>query len=311
MQTLADCGEDRVVAALLARLPASVRGGDEVIAGAGDDCAVVRPPADAGAVELLKTDCVIEGVHYTPDTLPERVGWKALCRPLSDIAAMGGQPRHALITLALSGSATLAYAQAIYTGLGRAAERFGVRIIGGETARAPAAAFISVALTGTASLARVISRSGGKPGHLVYVTGRLGGSFASGKHLDFMPRLPEAQWLVAGFPVSAMMDLSDGRGRVLPRLAAASGTGYAVDTDTLPLTPGCSVAQALDDGEDYELLFTIEPQSGEALERSWRERWPELELTRIGRLAPPTLQTGLPPGAGFDHFARATSAGTA
>ena len=302
-QTLAEYGEDRLVAALLACLPASVRAADDIIAGAGDDCAVVRPDVGGGKLEVLKTDCVIEGVHYTPDTLPERVGWKALCRPLSDIAAMGGAPRHALITLALPGSATVAYAEGIYTGLGRAAERCGVRIVGGETARIPAGAFISATVTGVVGPERFVARSGGKPGHLVYVTGRLGGSFASGKHLDFIPRLPEAQWLAAQFPVSAMMDLSDGLGRDLPRLAAASGTGYIVDAGRLPLTLGCSVAQALGDGEDYELLFTLEPRRGEALEESWRARWPELELTRIGTLASRSLRKGLEGSLGFDHFA--------
>ena len=302
MPTLADYGEDRLVAALLACLPARVRAGGEVITGAGDDCAVVRFPGD-GPLQLLKTDCVIEGVHYPPDALPERVGWKALCRPLSDIAAMGGRPLHALITLALPGSATLAYARGIYTGLGRAAERFGVRIVGGETARSPTVAFISVALTGTVDPKHTAARSGGKPGHLVYVTGRLGGSFASGKHFDFVPRLQEAQWLAARFPVSAMMDLSDGLARDLPRLAVASGTGYQVDVEKLPVTPGCGIAQALGDGEDYELLFTVEPNAGEVLEQEWRERWPELELTRIGELSPPTLRAGLEAGRGFDHFA--------
>ena len=304
MPTLADYGEDRLVAALLACLPASVRGGEEVITGAGDDCAVVRLPRDAGSLQLLKTDCVIEGVHYTPDTSPDRIGWKALCRPLSDIAAMGGHPLHALVTLALPGSATLEYARAIYTGLGRAAERFGVRIVGGETARSPAMAFISVAITGKANPEGPVVRSRGRPGHFIYVTGRLGGSLASGKHLDFVPRLPEAQWLVSRFPVSAMMDLSDGLGRDLPRLAAASGTGYALAVEKLPVTPGCSVAQALGDGEDYELLLTVEPPVGPLLERDWRERWPALELTRIGELAPPSHRSGLEAGAGFDHFAR-------
>ena len=302
MPNLADYGEDRLVAALLACLPASVRGGGEVIAGAGDDCAVVRFPDD-GSLQLLKTDGGIDGAHYPPDAPPERVGWNALGRPLSDIAAMGGRPRHALITLALPGSATLAYARGIYTGLGRAAERFGVRIVGGETARSPAVAFISVALTGVVGPTHTVIRSGGKPGHLVYVTGRLGGSFASGKHLDFVPRLQEARWLVARFPVSAMMDLSDGLSRDLPRLAAASGTGYQVDVKKLPVTPGCGIAQALGDGEDYELLFNVEPPVGAPLEREWRERWPELELTRLGELASPALQAGLEAGTGFDHFA--------
>ena len=196
---------------------------------------------------------------------------------------MGGRPCHALVTLALPGSATLAYAEGIYAGLGRAAERFGVKIVGGETARSPAGAFISVTVTGAIGPAGTLTRSGGKPDPRIYVT--------------------EGQWLVSRFPVSAMMDLSDGLGRDLPRLAAASGTGYVVDTAQLPLTPGRSVAQALGDGEDYELLFTMEPRHGQALEERWRARWPELELTRIGTLASRSIRRGLEDGAGFDHFA--------
>lgn len=303
METLADIGEDRLISALLDRLPPGVRAGDDIIAAAGDDCAVLRVPGAVVPWQLCKTDCVIEGVHYLPETAPGRVGWKALCRPLSDFAAMGGVPSHALITLALPPRTTVGYACALYTGLGRAAERFGVRIVGGETARSPAAAFLSVALIGAVDPAKLVLRSGGQPGDSLYVTGRLGGSYASGKHLDFIPRLEEAQWLVSLFRPRAMMDLSDGLARDLPRMAAACGTGWAVNSSRLPLSAGCDVAQAIGDGEDYELLFTLDPLLGRALEEAWRTRWPTLDLTRIGALASPTDRTGLEAAIGFEHFA--------
>ncbi len=303
MPELAGYGEDRLVAALLARLPAGVRAGPDVIAGAGDDCAVIAPAVEHGRLQLLKTDCVIEGVHYTAESPPEKVGWKALCRPLSDIAAMGGQPLCALVTLALPGTATVDYAKAVYDGLGAAAERFGVRIVGGETARSPSMGFVSVALTGEVDPGQMATRSGGQPGDLLYVTGTLGGSYASGKHFDFIPRLEEARWLVTHFPVSAMMDLSDGLGRDLRRLARTSKTGYTVVPAQLPCTAGCGIAEALDDGEDYELLFALPASSCEALESRWSEIWPGLKLSCIGCLSAEGQTGGIPPEAGYDHFA--------
>ena len=303
MPDLGGYGEDRLVSALLERLPIKVREGTEVVVGAGDDCAAIKSDGDPARLQLLKTDCVIEGVHYTADTPPEKVGWKALCRPLSDIAAMGGWPLHALVTLALPGTASLEYASGIYDGLGTAAERFGLRIVGGETARSPAMGFLSVVLTGAVDANKLTSRAGGRVSDRIYVTGRLGGSFSSGRHLEFIPRLEEARWLVGHFPVSAMMDLSDGLNRDLVRLAAASGTGYAVDRSTLPLNTGSSIEQALIDGEDYELLFTVPNAVSRALEDDWQEAWPNLKLTWIGELSEPGHCNGLMPGAGFDHFA--------
>ena len=220
---VAGCGEDRLVAALVAQLPAAGRG---VVAGAGDDdCAVVRS-AGAKRWQLLKTDCVIEGVHFAPDTPPDLIGWKALCRPLSDLAATGGKPAYALVTLALPADATVDFATGIYAGLARAAREYGVEIVGGETARSPGECFLSVCVTGTVHKGKAVTRGGGRVGDRLFVTGRLGGSFTSGRHLQFQPRLAEARWLVSRFSVRAMMDLSDGLAADLPRLAAASGDGF-------------------------------------------------------------------------------------
>jgi len=114
----------------------------------------------------------------------------------------------------------------------------------------------------------------------------LGRSFATGKHLDFMPRMDEARWLSRQWPVTAMMDLSDGIARDLPRLAARSGIGFHLEDSALPLTPGATVAEALGDGEDYELLFTLERDPDERELLAWTVSFPGLALTRIGTMVP-------------------------
>ena len=307
---LSDLGENRVVADLTRAL---VLGAD-VRVGAGDDCAVIGRPRDAHW-QLLKTDAVIEGVHFLPEENPRRIGWKALGRAISDIAAMGGQPQHALITIAAPPATDFARLSGLYAGLRKSARRFAVSIVGGETARSPGPLFISVALTGTVERTRCILRSGGRPGDALYVTGRLGGSLA-GRHLDFTPRLTEARWLTANFQLHAMMDLSDGLAADLPRLAAASRSGFTLDESSIPKTKGCTVVQALTDGEDYELLFALSPRTAAALEPAWKQRFPRLALTRIGTLtvaqhsivptAPPTSRKAsnlnTQPPLGHDHF---------
>jgi thiamine-monophosphate kinase len=174
-----------------------------------------------------------------------------------------------------------------------------VEIVGGETARSPGGAFLSVALTGWVERGRCVLRSGGKAGDALYVTGRLGGSLA-GKHFDFTPRLAEARWLTEHFRLHAMMDLSDGLGSDLPRLARASGCGFALGD--LPLSPGCSRENALADGEDYELLFALSPRHAARLELTWP--FPKLPLTRIGALTPPGKpgQNAAPLPHGYAHF---------
>ncbi len=275
---IASLGEDAVVAALTRGLPL----GENVRLGAGDDCAVIGGVRDR-MWQLLKTDCVVEGVHFLATEKPARVGWKALCRAVSDIAAMGGKPRHALITIAVARDVKMAWLRGIYAGLRKAAKRFGVGIVGGETSRSPGPAFISVALTGVVERTRCVTRGGGKAGDVLFVTGRLGGSLA-GKHLDFVPRLAEARWLTGNFRIRAMMDLSDGLAADLPRLARASRCGFGISEESIPRNRGCTVAQALGDGEDFELLLAVRPADAAALESKWRAKFPRLPLTQIGTL---------------------------
>jgi thiamine-monophosphate kinase len=136
-------GEDAVVEALVRGLPSA----RDVVRGPGDDCAVIGNPR--GKIwRLLKTDCVIEGIHFTPTENAEKIGWKALARAVSDIGAMGGRPLHALVTLAISPEEDLKRAMGVYAGLRRCAEKYGVAIVGGETARSPGPMFIAVMLCG-------------------------------------------------------------------------------------------------------------------------------------------------------------------
>ena len=294
---LSALGEDAVVATLTRALPC----GRDVRIGAGDDCAVTGGPRDTWW-RLLKADAVVEGVHFLRDEKPERVGWKALCRAISDIAAMGGIPEHALITLAVCPETKLAWVRGLYAGLKKAARRFVVSIVGGETSRSPGPTFISVALAGRVERTRCITRSGGRVGDAVYVTGRLGGSLA-GKHLDFTPRLAEARWLVEHFKVRAMMDVSDGLAADLPRLARASKCSYTLDPERIPRSRCCTIEQALGDGEDFELLFTIAPRDCAKLETAWKKKFPKLPLTRIGALIRNSSSVIRHSTHGHDHFA--------
>ena len=228
---LAELGEDRLLAQLLPKLPRN----SSVVLGAGDDCAVVRTPR-RDTFQLLKTDCIVEGIHFTRPSPPASVGWKAMARPLSDFAAMSGVPQFALVTLIVPAGRTLDWVKKIYRGLEKAARAFGVAIVGGETSNIKGPAVISVSLSGFVEKGRWVGRGGGKAKDELFVTGRLGGSLR-GRHLKFMPRIEEARWLTKHFSIHAMMDLSDGLGADLPRLARASGVGFEVDEAALPRNP--------------------------------------------------------------------------
>ncbi len=293
-------GEDEIVSRLRRLLPRPSR---SVHAGIGDDCAAVPGPR-RGILALLKTDCVVEGRHFLPSDPADRVGWKAACRAVSDIAACGGSPRFALVTCVLPRARTGRWVDGLYRGLRRAARMHGFEVVGGELARTDGPAVISVAMTGEVPRKDFVPRDGGRAGDVLYVTGVLGGSLASGWHLRFAPRATEGRWLAANFRPRAMMDLSDGLAADLPRLAARSGTGFVVDPFRVPRRRGASVRQALGEGEDFELLFAVAPSRAPRLEAAWKKRFPRVRLTRIGSLAPPGTERGLESGSGFDHFAR-------
>jgi thiamine-monophosphate kinase len=275
---LRESGEDGLLEQILPKLRVT----NSVVLGAGDDCAVVGSPG-ANKFQLLKTDCIVEGIHFTTATAPASIGWKAMARPLSDFAAMSGVPQFALITIVLPADKTLAWVKQIYRGLDKAARTFDLAIVGGETSNIKGPAVISVSLTGFVEKRRWVARSGGKVNDELFVTGRLGGSLG-GRHLKLMPRIKESRWLTEHFSIHAMMDLSDGLGADLPRLARASGVGFQVNEAALPLNRGCTIRDAISDGEDYELLFAISPANAHSLTSGWQKKFPKLPLTRIGKL---------------------------
>ena len=285
---------------LIARLTADLPTSPAVVVGAGDDCAVL----DLGLPDrwlLFKTDAVVEGVHFEATARPEQIGHKALARCLSDIAAMAGEPSTALITLALPLAFDVARIEGVYAGLNALARRHGVAIVGGETTTNPDRLLISVALLGFVGKGRALLRRGAQPDDALFVTGELGGSLA-GKHLEFEPRLAEARWLADGFPVHAMIDLSDGLAGDLRHLLAAGHVGAELEAGAIPISraarhrarehPGARppLAAALAEGEDFELLFALPKGQAVPLLDAWKARFPGLRLTCIGRV---TSEPGL------------------
>lgn len=297
MEILRNIGED----ALVARLTRELGRGPGTLVGPGDDCAVVDV-GDASRYQLLKTDCMVERVHYEPGAPAAQVGWKAIARVVSDFAAMGGRPAKLLVTLCVQGGREVAYVEELYRGMRECAGQFGAEICGGETSSVPegSSAVISVSGTGWVEKKNLATRGGGEPGDVVLVTGTLGGSI-KGKHLSFIPRVREAGWLVRHGGVRALMDLSDGLGKDLPRLARLSGCGYRIDESRLPCSDGSDVAGALGDGEDYELLVVTPPAGLERLLEQWRGAFPGLPLTAVGELTEGTAETAAEDG--WEHFA--------
>lgn len=275
---LREVGEDRLLEQLLSRL----RPGRGVVLGAGDDCALVDS-GKRGSLDVLKTDCLVEGIHFAKSTRPELVGWKAMARPLSDFAAMSAVPQFALVTLVAPPEREVRWVTKLYRGIEKAARAFDVAIVGGETSATEGPAVISISVTGFVEKDRWVGRGGGKAGDELFVTGKLGGSLG-GRHLRFVSRIAESRWLTANFKVHAMMDLSDGLGADLPRLARASRVGFEVDENRLPRNRGCSISEAISDGEDYELLFAIASKDSPRLLKRWGKKFPHVDLTRIGRL---------------------------
>jgi thiamine-monophosphate kinase len=276
MKTIRQLGEFGLIRTLARQLPAR-----RARVGVGDDCAVL-PAGDPQRYLLFACDPVVEGVHYRPQTPAYRVGWKAVGRNLSDIAAMGGQPRWAVVSLGLRPDTSVRYVQGLYRGLRAAAQRFDCEIVGGDTTHVRHEQFLVVAILGDVGRDRLATRAGAKPGDVVFVTGTLGGSL-KGKHLTFTPRLAEARWLVQHCRVHSMIDVSDGLASDLQRLVEANRArvGFEIDADAVPTTT--NLPAALRDGEDFELLFTVAAREAQRLP----QRWPfATRLTAIGRVVP-------------------------
>ncbi len=230
--------------------------------GIGDDTAVL--PLSAAQDLLLTTDMSVEGTHFTKETLPQLIGRKALARNLSDIAAMGGTPTYAVVSLGLPKNTSTLYVKKIYQGINRLAKEFDVSIVGGDTVKSPQLV-INIALMGTVAKNKAVLRRGAKPGDGIFVTGALGGSLNSGRHLTFTPRVPEAQFLVKNFYPTAMIDISDGLAGDLGHILDESRVGAILEQDKISLHRGCDLKSGLYDGEDFELLFTLSPKDSQKL----------------------------------------------
>ncbi len=294
MKTLADIGED----ALVRLLTRTLKTDNDVLLGPGDDCAVVRMPRGAQSL-VLKTDTIVEGVHFTAETPAKWIGRKAMARVLSDFAAMAAIPRHALVTLIAPPTTWVKRVQAIYQGLSKLADEFEVRVVGGETSRGDQLS-LTVSLSGFVPARRWITRSAARAGDVLYVTGRLGGSIR-GRHLRFQPLVKESLIIAEKLKPTAMMDLSDGLAKDLPRLAAASGVGWHLLLDQIPITAGCSLPQALHDGEDYHLLFATAPTLKKQALMECQALCPGLRFHAIGKLTEGE-KSGLLERGGWDHF---------
>ena len=279
---------------LITRLTRSLPTNDSVVIGAGDDCAVLEC-GDPTRQLLFKTDAVVEGIHFTNETPPEKIGRKALARCLSDIAAMAGTPSAALVTIALPKKFSPEFVETIYAGMNTLAAQHGVAMVGGETTTNPERVLISISLTGFVPRGKAVLRSGANVGDAIFVTGELGGSLA-GKHLDFEPRLKEARWLAENFPIHSLMDVSDGLAGDLPHILRASGVGAELLKSAVPISRTAkenskrgdaakpAFVAALTDGEDFELLFTVASKKAVPVLDAWKKKFPDVKLSCIGRI---------------------------
>jgi thiamine-monophosphate kinase len=285
---------------LIAQLTKALPSNGSVVEGPGDDCAVLdigRPDVWA----LLKTDAVVAGVHFGVEARAEQVGHKALGRCLSDIAAMGGTATAAVVTLGLPKDFDPEFVKGIYAGMCGLAQRHGVAIVGGETTTNPERLWVSVAVLGQALRERCVLRSGAKAGDALFVTGELGGSLGE-RHLTFEPRLAEGQWLAAEGLAHAMIDISDGLAGDLRHILQRSGVGAEILARAIPISRAAKLQAksesaakppllaALTDGEDFELLFAAASRDAVKLLDRWKEKFPSVRLSCIGKI---TTATGL------------------
>ena len=307
--------------------------------GIGDDCAVLEPAPES--LLLATTDLLIEDVHFRRRwATPTDIGWKALAVNVSDIAAMGGRPRWALIALACPETVAVDEAEAFYAGVQALATEHDVTIVGGDTAASPGGWIINVTMLGETIRAPLL-RSTARAGDVIAVTGSLGRSAAGlalleaspapasvagevsadvrAAHLRPRPRTREGQWLSEAGGVTSMIDLSDGLATDLGHLCEESGVGARVDLGRVPVESSVKVvARALGrdalewatgGGEDYELLLTCSPETFERL-AGGLSRATGTKLTAVGEMTRAAegihyLDAGgrdvsVPPG--FEHF---------
>jgi len=307
-----------------------------VILGIGDDCAAIEIP---GPDYLLWTvDTLVEGVHFDlASTSLSQLGWKSLTVNLSDIAAMGGEPRYALLSLGWPPARDRGGAREFAAGLAQAAREYGVAVIGGDTVASPGGLIITVTLTGQVPAAQMLRRAGAQIGDLIFVTGPLGEAAAGleilRRNLSLPPDLKEAlteaqlrprphlragRLLAQEGLATALIDTSDGVATDLYHICRASGAGARIPAAAVPVSPRVTAAApylgrdpldlALTGGEDYLLLFTATPEMAGRLPESFSRAGLAAPLP-LGRIVPGdrvVLETSAGEvdisGKGYDHF---------
>jgi thiamine-monophosphate kinase len=330
---LSELGEFRLIKLLTKDLVCDPRG---IIRGVGDDTAVLT--TGAGVWLLFTTDMMVEGIHFSLDySTWQQVGWKALAVNLSDIAAMGGRPTHALVSLGIPQELESDALVDLYAGLREAVKKYRVNIVGGDTVSSPGQLVINVVLLGEVEAGKVVYRSGARPGDRVYVTGTLGAP-AAGLYLfqssglscapeiaDYcrrahtipQPRV-EAGSILARCGVSAMDDISDGLASEMHEICDASGVGCIIREQSLPVDRRVKVVAGkagvdllewvLFGGEDLELVFTAGPDAEKKMEKVLAGK--NIRIRNIGEIIASRKVmlersngevVALPRG-GYDHF---------
>ncbi|MCK4873949.1 MAG: thiamine-phosphate kinase [Phycisphaerales bacterium] len=249
--------------------------------GPGDDMGMVRLD---GTDALLAVDQLVEGVHFNlTDASIESIGCKAVNRSLSDVAAMAAVPIGALATACLPRSLGEARADALFQAMHRTARQHDCPLFGGDITIWDGPLVLTVTVAAEPVEPGPVRRDGARVGDHVFVTGLLGGSITSGRHLTFEPRIREALALLKGLGprLHAMIDLSDGLGRDAGHIAHDSGAAIHLDAKLIPCHPGVTWQQALGDGEDYELAFTTDIDA-DAL----RKIVPSVWIQEVGRVEP-------------------------
>ena len=332
MSGLKDIGEFGLIDRIRSR---QRRYDEDVVVGIGDDCAVLRR---GGILEVITTDCLVEGTHFQPGWLGMGdIGYKSVAVNVSDVAAMGAVPRHAVITLFLPERITPQDVDDLYEGIEACAEGSGVGIVGGDIVRIDGPFAVSVTLSGTCERDELVLRSGAREGDIIVVTGALGDAAAGMEYLKKgrwpespgaessvarfkrpMPRHRESRIIVEKLQPTSMIDISDGLISDLWHILEMSKVGVSLRGEAVPVGDGAlslfggdrgaALSLAVRGGEDYELLFTVSGKDEEMLAEVADSSG--LSLTPIGEIASKKRGFVMVAGgaerevgrAGFDHF---------
>ncbi|MEQ1728146.1 MAG: thiamine-phosphate kinase [Vicinamibacterales bacterium] len=329
--TVSTCTERELISRIQQQLPPVP---SWLPVGIGDDAAVVEP--ERNRLEVFTVDAVIDGVHFDRRfTPPDAIGHRALAVNLSDLAAMGAKPRLVLLSFALPADLPLADFDGIVSGIAQLAAREGITVAGGNLTRTPGPLTIDITAVGTVKRRNVLTRSGARPGDLVYVSGSIGAAAAglawlqrdgtSGAHacieryLRPTARIKTGLLLARNRAATACVDLSDGFADGVRRIAEASAVGVTIDASTLPIEADArdwfgsvgqdAVQAAICGGDDYELLFTVRPRQRGRLKAAMQHGG--IPLTRVGICtgdralllqAAPDDAAPAPLPDGFTHF---------